>query len=308
MSLTLEELSQKLMVPLRGDPQTRVDSACSLEAPRPGALCFCEKANQVKFGPAEIGILITPGPPEGDWNVLLSTHPRVTFAQALRLLYPEPPLLPGIHETAWVDPSAQVHPGARVGPLCCVEAGALVEEGAHLVAQVTLGAGAHVGAGSKLWPGSSLASGCVIGKHCVLEPGSRVLAGSTLGDAVWVGARGVVDGASLATGIKADNQFYVGPGSQIGPHALLISQSGVGPNTKMGSYSLVAAQGAVLGEVEIGPQVQIAGRCVIAESVLEKGSAWAGDPAVPYTTEMRNRALRLKALPAYLKRTRGDAT
>ncbi|MBX3169118.1 MAG: hypothetical protein KF760_17050 [Candidatus Eremiobacteraeota bacterium] len=304
MSLTLEELSRRLLVPLRGDPQARVDSACPLESPRPNAICFCEKANQVKFGPSDVGILIAPGPPEGDWNVLLSTNPRVTFAQALRLLYPEPALEPGVHETAWVEPSAQVHPRARVGPLCLVEAGAVVEEGAELVAQVTLGAGCRVGEGSKLWPGSSLAAGCAIGKHCVLEPGARVLAGSSLGDAVWLGSRAVVDGAALATGIKADNQIYVGPGSQIGPHALLISQSCLGPNTRMGAYSLVAAQGAVLGEVEIGPQVQIAGRCVIAESVPEKGSAWAGDPAVPYSLEMRNRALRLKALPVYLQRTR----
>lgn len=304
MSLTLEELSQKLMVPLRGNPQARVDSACSLENPRPGALCFCEKANQVKFEPSEVGILITPGPPEGEWNVLLSTNPRVTFAQALRLLYPEPALVPGIHQTAWVDPSAQVHPGARIGPLCSIEAGAVVEEGAHLVAQVNLGVGAQVGSGTTLWPGCSLAAGCTVGKDCVLEPGARLLAGSKLGDGVWLGSRAVVDGANLADGIKADNQVYVGPGSHIGPHVLLISQSGVGPNTRMGAYSLVAAQGAVLGNLEIGPQVQIAGRCVIAESVLDKGSAWAGDPAVPYTTEMRNRALRLKALPAYLNRSR----
>lgn len=307
MSLTLEELSQQLGVPFQGDPQTRVDSACSLEAPRAGAICFCEKVNQVKFAASEVGVLISSAAPEGEWNVLLSPNPRVTFAQLLRLLYPEPALVPGIHETAWVDPAAQIHSGARVGPMCNVEAGAVIEEGADLVAQVTVGAGGRVGAESKLWPGSSLAAGCSIGKFCVIEPGARILSGSTLGDAVWVGARGVVDGAALANGIKADNQVYVGPGSQIGPHALLISQSCVGPNTKMGPYSLVAAQGAVLGNVEIGPQVQIAGRCVIAESVPEKGSAWAGDPAVPYTTEMRNRALRLKAPVAYVKRTRSDA-
>jgi len=290
------------MVPLRGDPQVVVRSACSLEAPRADALCFCEKANQVKFQPGEVGILITPGPPaEGDWNCLLSTNPRVTFAQALRLLYPEPPLLPGIHPTAWVDPQAQVHPGARIGPLCSVQAGALVEEGAELVAQVCVGAGARVGAGSRLWPGCSLADGCTIGKECVLEPGARLLPGTTLGDCVWLGSRVVVDGATLSSGIKADNQVYVGPGSQIGPHVLLISQSGVGPNTSMGAYSLVAAQGAILGNVEISPQVQIAGRGVVAESVLEKGVAMAGDPLVPYSTEMRNRALRLRA-PAALQR------
>lgn len=304
MALTLEELSQKLAVPFRGDPQARVEQACSLESLRADAICFCEKANQVKFGPAEVGVLIAPEVPEGDWNALLSPNPRVTFAQALRLLYPEPALVPGIHETAWVDPSAQVHPGARVGPLCFVDAEAVIDEGVDLVAQVTVGAGARIGAESKLWPGCSVAAGCAVGKLCVLEPGARVLSGSSLGDAVWLGSRSVVDGAALANGIKADNQMYVGPGSQIGPHALLISQSCVGPNTKMGAYSLVAAQGAVLGNVEIGPQVQIAGRCVIAESVPDKGSAWAGDPAVPYTTEMRNRALRLKAPAAYVKRTR----
>jgi len=303
MSLTLEQLSQQLMVPLRGDPEVVVNSACSLESPRPDALCFCEKPNQVKFQPKEVGILITPGPPaDGDWNCLLSTNPRVTFAQALRLLYPESPLLAGIHSTAWVDPQAQVHPTARVGPLCSLQPGSVVEAGADLVAQVALGIGARVGASSRLWPGCSLADGCTVGKECVLEPGARLLSGSTLGDRVWLGSRVVVEGATLSSGIKADNQVYVGPGSHIGPHVLLISQSCVGPNTTMGAYSLVAAQGAVLGNVEIAPQVQIAGRGVVAESVLEKGLAMAGDPLVPYTTEMRNRALRLRAPAALQKR------
>lgn len=303
MSLSLEQLSQQLLVPLRGDPTVVVSSACSLDSPRPDALCFCEKANQVKLEPGQVGILITPGPPgEGDWNCLLSNNPRVTFAQALRLLYPDPPLQAGVHATAWVDPQAQVHPRARIGPLCCVQAGAQVEEGAELVAQVSLGVGARVGAGSRLWPGCSLADGCTIGKECVLEPGARLLAGSTLGDGVWLGSRVVVEGATLSSGIKADNQVYVGPGSHIGPHVLLISQSGVGPNTRMGAYSLVAAQGAILGNVEIAPQVQIAGRGVVAESVLEKGVAMAGDPLVPYSTEMRNRALRLRAPVALQKR------
>ncbi|MFN8606045.1 MAG: hypothetical protein U0931_00845 [Vulcanimicrobiota bacterium] len=305
-SLTLEELSQSLLVPLRGDPQFRVDSACSLESPSPTAIAFCEKASQVKLRVGEVGILITPGPPEGDWNCLLSTHPRVTFAQALRLIYPEPPLEVGIHETAWVDPSARVHPQARVGPLCNIEAGAVIEEGVELVAQVSIGAGASVGAGTRMWPGSSLAAGCRVGRECVLEPGARLRSGSELGDCVWLGARAVVDSASLASGIKADNQIYVGPGSQIGPHALLISQSCVGPLTRMGPYSLVAAQGAILGDVEVGPQVQIAGRCVVSESILEKGSAVAGDPAVAYSTEMRNRALRLKAPAALARLQRED--
>lgn len=92
---------------------------------------------------------------------------------------------------------------------------------------------------------------------------------------------------------------YIGPGSEIGDHALLIAQSCAGPNTKMGAYSLLAAQGVVVGNVELADQVQVAGRGVVYESVLTPGTAVAGDPAVAYKLELKARALRAQALSIY---------
>ena len=302
MSLSLEQLSQRLRLPLVGDPHKRVESACSLESPRPDALCFCEKIQQLKLSPDQVGIVIAPQePPAEGWCVLISSHPRVSFAQALDLLYPQPILVGGIHPSAWVDPSAHVHPKAVVGPLCSLGADCVVAEGARLVAQVSLGRGCQVGARSLLQPNTSLEEGCRLGEDCVLEPGTRLLRQARLGDRVWLGARNVLDGCVLGSGIKTDNMIYVGPGSQIGDHALLIAQSCVGPETTMKPYSLVAAQGVVVGRVELAPQVQVAGRAVVYESILTPGTPVAGDPAVAYSAEMRARALRAQALTLYKK-------
>jgi UDP-3-O-[3-hydroxymyristoyl] glucosamine N-acyltransferase len=144
----------------------------------------------------------------------------------------------------------------------------------------------------------------VLGADCVLEPGVRLLQQTQLGDGVWLGARNVLEGCQLGSGIKTDNLVYVGPGSRIGDHALLIAQSCVGPKTLMGPYSLVAAQGVVVGHVELAAQVQVAGRGVVYTSVLTPGAAVAGDPAVAYAIELKARALRARALTLYQEATR----
>lgn len=305
MSFTLEQLSQSLGLPLVGDPNRSVDGACSLEHPRAGALSFCEKPQTLKLLPDQLGILITPSAPAG-WHALISAQPRVSFAQALRLLYPEPALPGGIHPRADVDPSAHIDSDAWIGPLCSVGPGARVGAGSRLLAQVRLGADCQVGQGCLLQPGVSLADGCVIGSECVLEPGVRLLKGTRLGDRVWLGARNVLRGCSVADGVKTDNLVNVAPGCRVGQHALLIAQSCLGPDTVMQPYSLVAAQGVVVGGVELAAQVQVAGRGVVYESVLTPGAAVAGDPAVAYAVEMKNRALRARALAAYRRGIGGE--
>ncbi|MBT9583470.1 hypothetical protein IV102_08970 [bacterium] len=300
MSLTLEQLSQSLQLPFVGDPHRRVTKACPLESPQIDGLSFCEKSQQVKLVGDQLGILIAPQEPSGEsWNALISPHPRVSFAQALGLLYPEPTRAGGVHPTAWVDATAQVHPNAWVGPLCSLGPGTLLADGCRLVAQVELGAHCSLGARTVVQPGVSLGDGCKVGDDCVLEPGVRLLQRTHVGDRVWLGARNVLDGCQLGSGIKTDNMVYIGPGSEIGDHALLIAQSCAGPNTRMGAYSLLAAQGVVVGNVELAPQVQVAGRGVVYESVLTSGTAVAGDPAVAYKLELRARALRAQALSLY---------
>lgn len=300
-SFSLEQLSQSLGLPYVGDPDYVVRKACPLEDPSPDGLAFCEKPQHLKLNPSQLGILITPQEPANPgWNALISQHPRVSFAQAMKLLYPDPPALAGIHPSAWVDPTARVHPTAWIGPMCSLQAGCVVEEGSQLTAQVYLGANVRVGAHCLLQPGVSVDQDCQIGPECVLEPGVRLLGRVTLGRRVWLGARNTVRDSNLHQGVKTDNQAAVSPDCEVGDHALLISQSGLGPGTKMGPYSLVAAQALTVGHLELAAQVQVAGRAVVYESVTTPGTAMAGDPAVPYPLEMKARALRARAL-SYLK-------
>jgi len=301
MSFSLAQLSQSLELPYVGDPERKVQIACPLEEPSSEGLAFCEKPQQIKLSPSQLGILITPQePPSPGWNALISPHPRVSFAQALKLLYPDPPHPAGIHPSAWVDPTASVHPSAWIGPMSSLYAGCVVEEGCQLIAQVHLGPKARVGPHCLLQPGVFVDEGCQIGPECVLEPCVRLLGRVTLGRKVWLGARNTLRESLVHQGVKTDNLAAVSAGCELGDHALLISQSGLGPGTKMGAYSLVAAQAVTVGHLELAPQVQVAGRAVVYESVTTPGLAVAGDPAVPYPQELKARALRARAL-TYLK-------
>ncbi len=291
---TLSQLSQALELPLEGNPEAPLQLACSLEEPHSQGLAFCEKLATLKLDGSQLGALIASSSPGPTWNVLISPHPRVSFARALALLYPEAKHPAGIHERAWVDPSAQVHPGAWVGPFCRVGPDVVVEEDCQLLAQISLGAGSHVGRGSQIFPGVSLGASCRLGQECIIEPASRLSDNTVLGDRVYVGSRCVLDGCKIGSGSKIDNLAWVGRNAIIGECTILVSQCLVQAQARLGAYCLVAAQAVIDRGVELAPKIQVAGRCWVDRDILTPGVALAGEPAVDYSTEMRHRALRAR--------------
>lgn len=294
IAYSLSQLSQVLQLPFEGNPSAPLHLACSLEEPHSQGLAFCEKLSGLKLESSQLGALIADSSPGPAWNVLISPHPRVSFAQALALLYPEVRYPAGVHERAWVDPTAQIHPSARVGPFCWVGPGVVVEEDCQLLAQVSLGPGSHIGRGSQIFPGVSLGHCCRLGQGCVIEPAARLSDHTVLGDRVYVGSRCVLDGCKIGSGSKIDNLAWVGRGADIGECAILVSQCLIEAEARLGAYCLVAAQAVVDRGIELAPKIQVAGRCWVEHDVPTPGVALAGEPAVDYSIEMRSRALRAR--------------
>ena len=109
----------------------------------------------------------------------------------------------------------------------------------------------------------------------------------------------VMDGCTIGGGTKMDNLSYVGQGSVMGPHNLLISKSHVGRRVKTGPYFLIAAVSCVDDEVEMGPLVQVAGFSRVNRSWTTPKMQLAGDPAQDYKAEIKERSQRLRATKMY---------
>lgn len=295
--MRVAELAEQLGLEWQGDGELVLTGASPLDEPHPAQLSFCERAAALaKVQPGSVGACIVPeAPSAGGWNVLISPHPRVSFARALELLYPPAASRAGIHPTASIAADASVDPAAVIGPFCLVQSGCVVEAGCVLVSHVQLGRDSRVARDSRLEPHVRLGAGCIVGPGCHLEPHVQAAARTQLGRKVYVGARCVLgEGSSIGDGCKMDNLAYLGAGSRVGPGSLLISQCLLRDGVTLGAYCVIAAQAVIDSHVTMADQVQVAGRTWVREDVLTPKVALAGEPAMDYAAEMKQRALRAR--------------
>ena len=210
---------------------------------------------------------------------IIADNPYVYFARATQLwrLRNAPALPAGVHASAVVDPSAQIHPTATVGPLCVVERGAHIGAGTWLKSRVTVGEDCHIGARCIVH------SGVVIGADgfgFASEHGRWIkieqLGAVRIGDDVEIGAntcidRGALQDTVIEDGVKLDNLIQIGHNVHIGPHAAMAGCVGVAGSANIGAHCTVGGGAIVLGHLNLADNVHISAATVVTRSLLRPG-------------------------------------
>ena len=230
---------------------------------------------------------------------------------------PAPPQPTGVHETAVIDPTANIHPDASVGP------------------HVTIAANASVGAGSVISPGCVIGHDVTIGEHCFLAAnvviyhhcrlannviihanttigadgfGYRLVAGRhrktphigivLIEDNVEIGANVCVDRAKfgrtvIGSGTKVDNLVQIAHNVHIGENCILVSQVGLSGSVHLDDYVVLAGQCGVADHAHIGKGVMAAAQCGITGDI-EPGLKVVGSPATEFRRFFRELAAAKK--------------
>lgn len=198
----------------------------------------------------------------------------------------------GVHERAFVDPSAQlgdgciVHAGAWIGPNCVLGAGCEIHPNAVLEAGTVMGAGCTVHANSVLgadgfgyvWSGS---------QHEKVPQQGIV----QVGDGVEIGActtidRGTYGATVIGDGCILDNQVQVGHNCVLGRFVVLCAQVGLAGSTSIGEGALLGGRAASSGHLHIGAGVRMAGAAVATKDI-PNGLTVGGYPAWELKSETR---------------------
>lgn len=328
---TLRELAAICGASLEGDGDRLVTGPASLAEAGPTEVSFLANPryeSQIATTAAAAVIVAEDYVcSNGELQLLRCEDPNSAFTEVVRAFAGEEEGIDvGVHPSAVVEASAEVHGSARVGPLVYIGAGARLGRGAVAHAGVVIEARAEVGEETVLQAGVRLLRGVTVGARCFIGAGS-VLGSEGFGfdrdGAAWVkvpqcgtvsvaddvemGANVTIDRARFGTtrigqGAKLDNLVHVGHNSFVGTNAMLIAQVGLAGSCRVEEEAILAGRVGVVGHITVGAGARIAGGSIVW-SDLEPGGEYMGIPARPKVEHLRAVALS-RRLPSIIERIR----
>ena len=232
-----------------------------------------------------------------------TAQPYLAWARVAALFHPEPPVRPGIHQAASVDPAAQVDASAEIAALAVIEAGAEIGPRCRIGPLAVIGAGVILGADCRVGAGASI-SHAVVGNRVYFYPGCRVgqegfgfatgptgfttvpqLGRVLIGDDVEIGANTTIDRGSsqdtvIGSGTRIDNQVQIGHNVRLGRCCVIVAQAGISGSAVLGDFVQLGGQAGVTGHLTIGDFARIGAKSGVMADVPAKAE-YVGAPAMP---------------------------
>jgi UDP-3-O-[3-hydroxymyristoyl] glucosamine N-acyltransferase len=259
------EIAELLGGELRGDGEIEITSVAGFDTAGTGQIAFIEK-DAGDFN-TTAGCVIIPSALDAaripQSTVISVRNARLAFALIAARLHPPKFRRAETHVTAVVSESAVIGENVFVGAFVCV------------------GDNSTVGEGTQLRAGSKIGDGVTIGRNCVIHPNVFIDDGCRIGDDVILHA-GVVIGAD-GFGYVKDEMGEYQKFPQIGT-VVIEDDVEIGANTCVDRGALgetrIGSGTKIDNMVQVGHNVQIGKRCVIAAQTGISGSTVIEDDCV----------------------------
>jgi len=327
---TLAELATMTQSTLIGNPEHCITGVDALDSAGPHDASFLANPRYhslLKNSDAGVICVDRKAPLESGKNLLVSDDPSVSFQRIMRAFFcPDENLsgFIGIHPTAVIHPSAKIGREVQIGPFVVIDQNAVIGDNTRLSVFVSVGPGVQIGSDCHLHPHVTIREGCIIGNRVIIQPGAVIgscgfgfstnakgehakleqLGIVLIEDDVEIGANSAIDRARFKTtrisqGTKVDNLVQIGHNTQIGPHNLIVSQTGIAGSVKTGRNVIFGGQTGIVGHIEIADQVIIASRGGVSKSMTKAGR-YAGVPVQPLAEHNRQQ-VHLRKIEEYVK-------
>jgi len=311
--MTVDELAKEIGAEVVGDGSATVTGCMTLETAEAGQVSFLANAKYTKQldETKATAVICAPSVKNDRVTLLKAADPYFAFRQAIiRLHGHRKHPFAGVHPGAHVDPSATigentiiypgvyVAPGARIGRDCVIYANAVIYDGSVIGDRVIVHACSVVGA-----DGYGFATHK--SEHYKIPQVGNVI----VEDDVEIGAccsieRGALDSTVIGKGTKIDQLVVIGHGCKIGPHCLIVAQTGIAGSVTLGHHVTLAGQTGVAGHLTIGNNVTAGAKTGIIADVADQKTV-VGMPAMDvsharrvylFFTQLPDIVERLKAL------------
>lgn len=231
-----------------------------------------------------------------------------------------------------IDPSARIADSVTLGPDCAIGPGVVIGQrtkvggGASLHAGVVIGDDVTIGNHCELYPNVVIRERITLGNRVVIHAGSVIgsdgfgyrwdgqrhakipqIGTVVIEDDVEIGSCVCIDRAKfgatrIGVGTKIDNLVQIAHNVQIGPHCIIVGQTGVAGSVHLGTGVVLGGQTAVRDHITVGDGAVAAARSAIANDIPPRQLV-SGMPAFPHRQSLREQAA-LRRLPELIVQVR----
>lgn len=251
---------------LRGDGDVEIFSVADIGNAGANQIAFSDKQIDDDLRTAASCLIVANTftlPSAIEASVIVTKNPRLSFARVAALLHPRKHREPEVHPTAVIGEVAGLGANVFIGAFTCI------------------GENSAIGDGTQIRAGAKVGDGVTIGQNCVLHPNVFIEDGCTIGSDVILHA-GVVIGADGFGYVKDESGEY-NRFPQIGT-VVIEDNVEIGANTCVDRGALgetrIGAGTKIDNLVQVGHNVQIGKRCVIAAQTGISGSTVIEDDCV----------------------------
>jgi len=275
-------------------------------------------------------ILVDPkDSPRFSFTRIEVTSPSAAFGKISALFAP-PPVHdePGIHPSAVVAPDAVIGEGASIGPHVVISSGVRIGARAVIGANCFIGERTTLGDDVRLYPLVAIRERSILGARIIIHSGVVVGADGfgynfdskkechvkiphtgyvQIDDDVEIGANTTIDRGRfgrthIGEGSKIDNLVQVAHNVTIGPHCIVVAQTGISGSTSLGHHVTLAGQVGIVGHLTIGDRAIITAQSGVARNV-PAGAVLSGRHALPAREYLKVEALT-RRLPELIERVK----
>ena len=211
-----------------------------------------------------------------------------------------------------------------LGPYVVVEEGARIGQGTQIGAGSYIGRNVQIGEKCVIHPRVYVGERCRIGNRVILHAGAVVGADGfgyemkdgkhvkvpqlgyvQIDDDAEIGANTTIDRGRFARthigeGAKIDNLVMIAHNCVVGPHTVMVAQSGLSGSTTTGHHVTIAGHVGTVGHIHIGSGAILTAKSGVTKDVPE-GQTWRGAPARPIKEQMEMEA-HIQQLPQLARR------
>lgn len=178
-----------------------------------------------------------------------------------------------IHDTALLEPGAEIGKNVEIGPYCIVGPHVRLGDGVRLRAHVVLDGRTTIGAGTQIFPFASIGTPPQDLKYHG-EP-SRLVVGKNVTIREHVTMNTGTESGGMETLVGDDGLFMVGVhvahDCVIGDHVIMANNATLGGHVRVGDHAVIGGLAAVHQFVRIGEGAMIGGMSGVENDVIPFG-------------------------------------